>query len=703
MIKKTLLSIVALILALLALFYVVGKGWFGEPWNSKPVATGPRPEPQSHGGVRSPKNESLPLFGDLHVHTNHSIDAYLFSTSLVKGGGVVTPADACDFARYCSALDFWSINDHAEGLTPRVWNDTVNAIRNCNALAGNPADPDMVSFLGWEWSNGSKDDVPSHYGHKNVIFRSWEQGQTPTRPIAAKRQYGLTRTPPVVLGMLSLLDGFGETGDLGWYMQESRSTPICDDHIASDRLPANCREVALTPQTLYRKLDEWGFDSLVIPHGLSWGNTNPLEGDFKDQLDQHEQRYQKLLELYSGHGSSELFEDFRRISRGENGRLQCPEATDNFTPCCQQAGVIARKRCEDPQSDACEQDVEDAIARFLERGAPAGRKIFADAALDDWAGCGQLRNTFQPSSMYVPRLSAQYNLALGFDERGEPKRARFGLMASSDGHQARPGSSYKENNRLLYTDHKDIGRENLRADLFTADKESGGFYYTGGLIAAQSKGRDRDSIWQALNNRNVYATSGDRMLVWFDLVNAPSGPLPMGSEVSMNDTPRFRVKALGAFEQQPGCPDFAVAALGNERAQSLCGGECYHPGGDRRKTISRIEIVRIRPQVSPDEKIAPLIENAWRTFECPADGSGCEVEFDDPDYSSAGRSTLYYARVIQEAQPLIVGDPFGCEYDDAGVCVKRNYCIGKDAKPDMNCLAEAEPRAWTSPIFVEFP
>lgn len=78
MIKKTLLSIVAMILALLALFYVVGKGWFGGPWDSKPVATGPRPEPQSHGGVRSPENESLPLFGDLHVHTNHSIDAYVF-------------------------------------------------------------------------------------------------------------------------------------------------------------------------------------------------------------------------------------------------------------------------------------------------------------------------------------------------------------------------------------------------------------------------------------------------------------------------------------------------------------------------------------------------------------------------------------------------------------------------------------------------
>ena len=177
----------------------------------------------------------------------------------------------------------------------------------------------------------------------------------------------------------------------------------------------------------------------------------------------------------------------------------------------------------------------------------------------------------------------------------------------------------------------------------------------------------------------------------------------MGSEVPMHELPRFRVRALGAFEQEPGCPDYAVAALGKERLQSLCGGECYRPGGDRRKAITRIEIVRIRPQVGPDEKIAPLIENTWRVFDCPADGSGCEFEFEDPDYASGGRSTLYYARVIQEAEPLIVGDPFGCEYDDAGNCISRTYCMGENAPADEDCTSMAEPRAWSSPIYLEVP
>jgi len=29
--------------------------------------------------------------------------------------------------------------------------------------------------------------------------------------------------------------------------------------------------------------------------------------------------------------------------------------------------------------------------------------------------------------------------------------------------------------------------------------------------------------------------------------------------------------------------------------------------------------------------------------------------------------------------------------------------VGENAKPGMNCLSPAEPRAWTSPIFVEYP
>ena len=46
----------------------------------------------------------------------------------------------------------------------------------CNAIAGDPQSPDMVSFLGWEWTQiGSTPE--NHFGHKNVILRDIDIGR----------------------------------------------------------------------------------------------------------------------------------------------------------------------------------------------------------------------------------------------------------------------------------------------------------------------------------------------------------------------------------------------------------------------------------------------------------------------------------------------------------------------------------------------
>ena len=143
-----------------------------------------RADVQAVAGAASTADAKQILFGDLHVHTTFSTDAFIASLPMVQGEGAHPPADACDFARFCSGLDFWAITDHAEGLTPQRWAETKDAIRHCNAVSGDPAAPDVVAFLGWEWTQVGR-TPDDHYGHKNVIFLGLEDDQVPVRPIGA--------------------------------------------------------------------------------------------------------------------------------------------------------------------------------------------------------------------------------------------------------------------------------------------------------------------------------------------------------------------------------------------------------------------------------------------------------------------------------------------------------------------------------------
>lgn len=715
MLKKILLGLIAIALLTLTGLWLVGSAvLFDDPASQTHQLPLTAPRPSISSGTQSDREGQI-LFGDLHVHTSYSLDAALFDTPAVKGTGYTTPADACDFARYCSALDFWSINDHAEAISPWQWQATREAIRQCDQVA-DPASPDLVSFLGWEWTQSTTRPDPSqHFGHKNVIFRDLGKNREPVRPIASGndtiwRQMGKAPTllrGLALLGMSRLnLEGYGSVAA---HLQSVYETPDCEQADVRE-LPPDCYEFADKPSELYEKLDQWGYEALVIPHGLSWGTTNPTGADFDYQMDQHNSKYQRLLEINSGHGNSEVYRDLSVVLPGDS---ICPEPSKGYIPCCWQAGEIIRTRCEANGAKDCGERATLTRQKYL--GALNGlsklskaRSVVPDTHPDDWAQCDQLSNSFQPAHNYQPKQSAQYMLTLG----DSSKRYRPGFIGSSDNHTARPGSGYKEFSRRYMTDTKDVGNKlfppgNRAADqpvepsrlpvMEDQEDAANAFFYTGGLVAVHSQNRSRDAIWDALQTRAVYGTSGPRIRLWFDLVNADGRTYSMGSEVEQSGVPSFRIAATGSIKQKSGCPDYVKGTLGSERMQSLCRNECFNPS-DEIHPIERLEVVKILPRISANENPTDLIQDPWRVFECTAQSSHCTAEFIDPDFTRDRREAAYYVRAVQQATDAIQGDPFGCKYDEAGNCLKTNYCIGVDREED--CLSPTQHRAWSSPIYL---
>src|SRR5437870_3969624 len=491
------------------------RGRHEEPGTPAPTRL-PPPAVAARAAQRAEAAGKQILFGDLHVHTTFSADAFIRSLPVLQGEGAHPPADACDFARFCSGLDFWSINDHAESISPQHWRETKESVRQCNAVAGDPRSPDLVTYLGWEWTQVGVGPA-DHYGHKNVIFRDTAEDRVPRRPISAldQRLIGALRQRPPLWQRLRfpLLDFKNRQRyfDFGTFQNELAAVPLC---------PA-----------------------------------------------------------------------------GDPVRPPPPRAD---LPCAWQAGDLVRARSDGAPPAECERRVAAARNTPLRAGA-AGRMTLPDEPAESWKDCGQCRDCFDPAFNYRPRSSVQYAMAItNFDDPAHPRRFRFGFIASSDNHTARPGTGYKEYARRMMTEAAGVRDEAWRdrglggppaksavesAPFDPAGRGEGAAttlelhaferaaacFMTGGLVGVHATGRDRDAIWNALKRREVYGTSGPRILLWFDLL-APDGALTMGSETRLDVAPRFRVRAVGSLAQKPGCPDWSARALGPQRLDYLCRG-----------------------------------------------------------------------------------------------------------------------------------
>lgn len=676
--------------------------------------------------IAGANNNKQILFGDLHAHTAYSDDAHLFGLPIMQARHELRPPmSACNYARFVSQLDFLGTTDHGESYLPQLWRDGVEAMRLCDSVGSSGA-PDLVGFVGFEWTSIAR-TVPQHYLHRNVIIRDIVGNGVPKRSIGFYRSAFIEAKESWIAADPEQRKEYERYLD---YLAAYRALPACPANLSSAEMSADCYELALSPAELNKKLNEQGVEAIAIPHGTAWGYSAPLDvtwdnnmvgGNLLNDLS-------PVIEVFSGHGNSEPYRPFRARTFDRLGKPHCPPSTIDHEPACWRAGIIIKERCLSggESADECNRRELEARQRFVEVNSVAGWMTVPGAKFEDWLDAGQVRDVPLPAMNYRPYVSVQTGLAKSGFANGIRERFIWGFVASSDNHHSRPGNGFKQINRVRTidgfggADEKRHGllmgesakpeprsmvippndRSQLQPYAGLEIERNGSFAYTGGLIAVHADKRSRAGIWDAIKRREVYATSGPKMLLWFDLVNGGANGkdrIPMGSHISFDRAPSFRVVVAGSPEQLPGCPEFVVKTLGTAAIQSLADGECYNPSSKRRG-LSRIEVVKITPQLTPDEPIEELIHDQWRSFQCNG-RSLCTVEFSDDDYT---RDATYYVRAYEVAVPTINGGNLRARKDSEGkvVSIQPCYTDSRTAYSD-DCLVLVENIAWSSPIFLD--
>ena len=676
------------------------------------------------------KRDTQILFGDTHVHSTYSTDAFLWSLPNSQGEGPHLMADACDYARFCSAIDFWVMTDHAEASTPRKWGETIKAVQNCNKVNENKNLKDLFSFVGFEWTQISP-NKEDHFGHKNVIFLETDNNLLPGVPFGAagyssdnfRDNSNLSTVRQNMLGAAVVdFSNRQRYADFLGFVEEILDHPDCD---LKDPDPRNCYRSVVTPRDLFVVLDNVKSDSIVIPHGNTWGYYTPSESSWDKQLSElHDPDRQISIEIFSGHGNSEEYRSWS-ASKTIDSVKTCPEPSKNYLPSCWRAGEIVFERCINSglEENICLKKSEQAKINYIEAGQ-FGHWAVTSVEPEKWLNSGQCSDCFVPAFNMRPKGSVQYALALRKFSEGKKFQFDFGFIASSDNHRSKPGTGYKAIDRLLtteangaatpfvrsqffpYEDKKIDSREVIISEINTpseltmyeAERQSS-FFTTGGLAAVHVETRSKEGIWSGFKNKETYATSGPQILLWFDLITTAE-TFPMGSKVDLRKNPVFEVKAVGSYKQKPGCPEFGLSKEESLKLDKICGGECFNPS-DVRRNITRIEVIKITPQNFNGEPIDDLIQDVWKVFECKPSQDGCKIRFSDKDFQKNGRDSVYYVRAIEEPSLRVNGDNLRCDYDENGNCIKVNICHGSyltDKRDD--CVTPSEERAWSSPIFV---
>ena len=572
-------------------------------------------------------------FGDLHVHTSWSFDAFIYNVR-------TTPEDAYDFGmgkkidhisgkkiQLGRPLDFMAVTDHAEymGVMKQMLepNNPLAKLDIAKQILSEDRATSLAAF-GEVGLSMSRNMPIAALNKKEISKNTWQRlvkiANTYNQPgkFTTFPAYEWTSSPP-------------EINHEPTFARNMHRNVIYRNETVSE-MPFSSFN-SQDPEDLWAWMDKErtkGIDVMAIPH-----NANMSDG------------LMYSLKTMSG---QELTPDYAK-NRARNEPIN---------------------------------EVVQIKGQSMSHPALAPNDEFADFEIYGYTFSNGVPPPSQPNGSYV-RQALKNGLTL--EKKLGTNPFKFGLIGSSDGHNS--GSSIEENNHFGKLGNRDatpeirIGKDEafIRVKYFSA----------AGLAGVWAKENTRDAIYDALQRKETFATSGPRIKVRFFggyhfnntsmdgedwLTDAYANGVTMGSDLTagprkLNSTPSFLIHAI---------KDAEGANL--DRVQVVKG--YLNADGNAVEKIFEVAWAGDR-KVDADGKLSAIgntVDLANATYTNTIGAVEFKTIWVDPEFD-ATQSAFYYLRVLE------IPTPRWSTFDA--------HALGRTPPGDV--AATIQERAWSSPIW----
>jgi len=602
--------------------------------NEKAV-TVPAPQARVTTGFNKDKNV---YFGDTHVHTALSFDAYL-------SGNRLSLRDAYRFAngepltlltgetmQLTRPLDFVVMADHAEafGLFVTCARDdlTERQVKFCKGFDA----PSQEMYKRLRAEGEKRPPIRSRDLCDDDLKGCLADGRTTWREIVD------TANEINKPGEFTAFAGYEYSPPLPKKGKIHRNVVFKNSNTPDRAVSAFD---ATTVLDLWRALEAectGDCEFLTIPHNMNktWGiaySGKTIDGDAYDKDDWALRgRNEPIAEMFQAKGSSECGYGVGASDEECNFELIVPI-------------------CEGEQVPGC-----------------SGRTSFAREGL---------------------KIGLELEKDLGFNP------LQFGFIGSTDTHNSNPGDTEEYDWRGAGALHespaaKRLGMKSVNRTFSKSATEGTKLKNPGGLAAVWAQENTRDAIFEGMENRETYATSGNRIKLRFfsgwdfpknliddtELVSkAYKGGVAMGG-------------VLGKSNKAKTSPEFVVWAMQDSMATKLQRVQMIKGWTENGKSKEQVFDIACSDGLKPDAKTGRCPDNGARvdisTCAVSADKGASElkVSWTDPQFNPE-QPAVYYVRVLENPS-----------------CRWSSYdALRLGVAPVEGVPATIQERAWSSPIW----